>query len=146
MARVTSADELLRTENLNDFFKVAKEVVKEGNAGEANSTVKRPRDRGDDQVPKKKKLPQRPSWSVFTEDGLVTEERAEVKAESDAIEEDTDARLEQENDTSIINDLNNDVLVYEFKDSTIMKKRKKQKVIRYHLVSENADKEGHYRH
>lgn len=36
-------------------------------------------------------------------------------------------------------------VVFEFRDGTIMKKRKKQKVLRYHNITLNADKEGHYR-
>ena len=35
--------------------------------------------------------------------------------------------------------------VYEFRDGTIMRKRKKQKVIRYHKVNINVDREEHYR-
>ena len=34
---------------------------------------------------------------------------------------------------------------YEFRDGTIMRLRKKQKVLRYHKVSVNVDKEEHYR-
>lgn len=35
--------------------------------------------------------------------------------------------------------------IFEFRDRTIMKKRKKQKVLRYHSIALNVDKEGHYR-
>lgn len=35
--------------------------------------------------------------------------------------------------------------MFEFRDGTIMKKRKKQKVLRYHSIALNVDKEGHYR-
>ena len=36
-------------------------------------------------------------------------------------------------------------IVYEFRDGTIAQKRRKQRVIRYHKISLNVDKEGHYR-
>ena len=47
----------------------------------------------------------------------------------------------QEND----NESENKSLIFEFKDGTLMKKRKKQKVIRYQPITLNADKECHYR-
>ena len=47
----------------------------------------------------------------------------------------------QEND----NESENTSLIFEFKDGTLLKNRKKQKVIRYQPITLNSDKERHYR-
>ena len=56
------------------------------------------------------------------------------------LQDDVVNALEQESDL-----IESNQTLYEFKDGTIMKKRKKQKVIRYQPIALNADREGHYR-
>ena len=57
------------------------------------------------------------------------------------LEDDILAAVEQDEEMNI----QDKQVVFEFRDGTIMKKRKKQKVLRYHNITLNADKEGHYR-
>lgn len=52
----------------------------------------------------------------------------------------------EEEDSDVVQDyLSCEREIYEFKDGTVMRKRKKQKVIRYHNISLNENKEEHYR-
>lgn len=53
--------------------------------------------------------------------------------------------MEEEDSDVVQENLSCEREIFEFKDGTVMRKRKKQKVIRYHNISLNENKEGHYR-
>lgn len=53
------------------------------------------------------------------------------------------ASVEANEDTDSF--FHNEQTVFEYRDGTIMKKRKKQKVLRYHTIALNVDREDHYR-
>lgn len=55
--------------------------------------------------------------------------------------------LEEEDSDVVQKNLSCEREIFEFKDGTVMRKREKknQKVIRYHNISLNENKEGHYR-
>lgn len=59
------------------------------------------------------------------------------------LEDDILASAESNEDTDSFS--HNEQTLFEFRDGTIMKKRKKQKVLRYHTIALNVDREGHYR-
>lgn len=59
------------------------------------------------------------------------------------LEDDILASVESNEDIDSFS--HNEQTLFEFRDGTIMKKRKKQKVLRYHTIALNVDREGHYR-
>lgn len=59
------------------------------------------------------------------------------------LEDDILASAESNEDTDSFS--HNEQTLFEFRDGTIMKKRKKQKVLRYHTIALNVDRKGHYR-
>lgn len=59
------------------------------------------------------------------------------------LEDDILASVESNEDTDRFS--HNEQTLFEFRDGTIMKKRKKQTVLRYHTIALNVDREGHFR-
>lgn len=66
-----------------------------------------------------------------------------VSMESELPEDDEENNDDTMSESENENENNSDII--EFRDGTLLRKRKRQKVLRYNKVSENENKEEHYR-